>query len=191
MLRATALRCLLAMLALVGNHWAWAVEPEVLLQEQARREEVSPLCRALAVQSAEGPPEHTYRKGLCVLYGIQTPKNAALALALLRQAAGNGWVEAQLAVADTLQQGPDADQREALRWYASASAAGDVRATVRVARLTQRRNALLAAKAEAAATLQGQERTPSEGTDAPAFTPPGYHCHMFGLGKTFCHSAMD
>ena len=118
-----------------------------------------------------------------------------LALALLRQAAGNGWVEAQLALADTLQQSNDADQREAMRWYVTAAAAGDVRASGRLARLTQRRNALEAAKAEAkaeaAAAPQGLDPLQSDGAEDLPFKPQGYHCHISGFGKKFCHSAMD
>lgn len=174
---------------------AWALDPDIQINEQARRESVAPLCRALVVQSSEGSPEHTYQKGLCLLYGLQTSRQLPLALALLRQAAGGGWVEAQLALADTLQQGSDADQREAMRWYASATAAGDVRASGRLARLTQRRNALEAAKEEAKPeslpASQGLDPLSSDGADDLPFKPQGYHCHFSGFGKKFCHSAMD
>ena len=187
----------LSLFMLVGSYAApaWAVDPDILMSEQARQETVAPLCRALVVQSSEGTPAHTYQKGLCLLYGLQTPKQLPLALALLRQAAGSGWVEAQLALADTLQQGHDADQREALRWYATAAAAGDVRASGRLNRLTQRRNALEAAKTEAklesAATPQGLDPLQPNGADDLPFRPQGYHCHASGFGKKFCHSAMD
>ncbi len=177
----------------------WALDPDIQINEQARRESVAPLCRALVVQSSEGSPEHTYQKGLCLLYGLQTTKQLPLALALLRQAAGGGWAEAQLALADTLQQSNDADQREAMRWYASAAAAGDLRAAGRLARLTQRRNALEAAKsdskaeasAESAAAPQGLDPRQSDGADDLPFKPQGYHCHISGFGKKYCHSAMD
>ena len=174
---------------------AWALDPDILINDQARRAAVAPLCRALVVQSSEGTPEHTYHKGLCLLYGLQTPVQMPLALALLRQAAGSGWVEAQLALADTLQQSNDADQREAIRWYSTAATAGDVRASGRLARLTQRRNAIEAAKAEARAESaeapQGLDPLQSDGADDLPFKPQGYHCHISGFGKKFCHSAMD
>lgn len=177
----------------------WALDPDIQINDQARRESVAPLCRALVVQSSEGSPEHTYQKGLCLLFGLQTPKQLPLALALLRQAAGSGWVEAQLALGDTLQQSSDADQREAMRWYASAAAAGDVRANGRLARLTQRRTALEAAKSEGksetgtepGAVPQGLDPLQSDGADDLPFKPQGYHCHISGFGKKFCHSAMD
>ena len=166
-----------------------------MINDQARRAAVAPLCRALVVQPAEGTPEHTYQKGLCLLYGLHTPQQMPLALALLRQAAGGGWVEAQLALADTLQQSSDADQREAMRWYAAAATAGDVRASGRLARLTQRRKALEAAKAEArlesATAVQGMDPLQPDGADDLPFKPQGFHCHISGFGKKFCHSAMD
>ena len=186
-----ALRFLACLLACVLAAPAWALDPDILINDQARKEAVAPLCRALVVQSSEGMPEHTYQKGLCLLYGLQTPKQMPLALALLRQAAGSGWVEAQLALADTLQQSNDADQREAMRWYGTAAAAGDVRASGRLARLTQRRNALEAAKAESAPAQQGSDLSQPDSWEDLPFKPQGYHCHISGFGKKFCHSAMD
>lgn len=195
----STLRFLVCLLGLVGAAPSWGLDPDISINDQVRQQAVAPLCRALVVQSADGTPEHTYQKGLCLLYGLQTSKQLPLALALLRQAASSGWVEAQLALADTLQQSNDADQREAMRWYASAAAAGDVRASSRLARLTQRRNALEAAKAEAklevnaepAAQLQGLDPLQSDGADDLPFKPQGYHCHITGFGKKFCHSALD
>lgn len=193
------LRFLACLLALASTAPAWGLDPDISINDQARQAAVAPLCRALVVQSADGTPEHTYQKGLCLLYGLQTPKQLQPALALLRQASGSGWLEAQLALADTLQQSNDADQREAMRWYASAAAAGDVRASGRLARLTQRRNALetakadakFEAKAESAAALQGLDPLQSDGADDLPFKPQGYHCHILGFGKKFCHSAFD
>ena len=194
-----SLRFLACLLGWAGTAPAWGLDPDISINDRVRQEAVAPLCRALVVQSADGTPEHTYQKGLCLLYGLQTPKQLPLALALLRQASGGGWVEAQLALADALQQSNDADQREAMRWYASAVAAGDVRASGRLVRLTQRRNALEAAKAEAklegnaesAAALQGLDPLQSDGADDLPFKPQGYHCHVSGFGKKFCHSALD
>ena len=191
MTTASALRSFAGLLACAVAAPAWALDPDILINDLARREAVAPLCRALVVQSGDGPPEHTYQKGLCLLYGLQSPKQLSLALALLRQAAGGGWVEAQLALADNLAQSNDADQREAMRWYAAAAAAGDVRASGRLARLTQRRNALEAAKAESAVMSQGVEPLQSDGADDLPFKPQGYHCHISGFGKKFCHSAAD
>lgn len=192
------LRFLAVLLVLAGAASAWGLDADIALNDQARQQAVAPLCRARVAQPADDTPEHTYQKGLCLLYGLQTPKQLPLAVALLRQAAGSGWLEAQLALADTLQQGNDAEQREAMRWYAAA-AAGDVRASGRLSRLTQRRNALEAAKAaatleantESAAVPQGLDPLQSDGADDLPFKPQGYHCHISGFGKKFCHSAFD
>lgn len=193
------LRFLVYSLALAITGTAWALDPDILISDQTRQVAIAPLCVVLVAQTADGTPQHTYQKGLCMLYGLKTPKQLPQALALLRQASGSGWVEAQLALADTLQQSDDADQREAMRWYASAAAAGDVRASGRLARLTQRRNALEAAKAEAklearaesATAPQGLDPLQSDGADDLPYKPQGYHCHISGFGKKFCHSAFD
>ena len=74
-----------------------------------------------------------------------------------------------------------------------------MRASGRLARLTQRRNALEAAKAEAklearaesATAPQGLDPLQSDGADDLPFKPQGYHCHISGFGKKFCHSAFD
>ena len=162
---------------------AWAFDPEILLSEQMRKEAVVPLCRALVLQAAQGSPEHTYQKALCLLYGLETPQQTPLALALLREAAAGASVEAQLTLGDTLQKGGNADQVEALRWYAMAMAAGDVRGSSRHSRLLQRRQAL-APPPEADANAAGLG-------DGMPVNRDGYHCHISGLGKKFCHSAMD
>lgn len=162
---------------------AWAFDPESMLSDQLRKEAVAPHCRTLVLQAAEGPPERTYQKALCLLYGLESQQQIPLALALLRQAAVAGWVEAQLTLGDTLQKGGNVDQVEALRWYATAMAVGDVRASSRHARLLQRRQAMAPAPdADANAAVLG---------DGMPTTRDGYHCHILGLGKRFCHSAFD
>ncbi len=185
-----------SMTVLCAYSTAWAVDPDILLNDQTRQTAVAPLCHALVVQSAQGSPEHTFHKALCLLYGLQTAPQLPLALGLLRQAAGQGWVEAQVTLGDTLQRGTDADQREALRWYASAVEGRDVRAAGRLARLIQRRNAAQAAKDEANTQVANSVPTgvgpeQSEGADDLPFKPQGYHCHVAGLGKKYCHSVMD
>ncbi len=178
-------RWAVSLLALLCSAAAQAFDPESLLADQLRKESVAPDCRVLVLQSAEGPPERTYKKALCLLYGLQTPPQVPLALALLRQAAAGGWVEAQVTLGDSLQRGGPADQIEALRWYTMAIAAGDVRATGRHARLLQRRQAMAAAVAET--EVSG---APGFGDGMPV-NPQGYHCHIAGLGKKYCHSAFD
>lgn len=162
----------------------WAIDPDILISEQLRRETVAPSCRILVVQSSVGSPEHTYHKALCVLYGLEVAPQATLALALMREAARAGWVEAQVALADTLQKGTRAEQEEALRWYASAMALGDVRAAGRHARLTQRYQAQV--------VMPPADASGSEGFgDGMPVNRQGYHCHIAGLGKKYCHSAWD
>lgn len=171
------------MLAIAGA--ACASEPDVMLSDQIRKDQVSGDCRALLLQSAQEAPETVYRKALCLLYGLDTDPQPALALALLRQASAAGWSEAQLALADTLQKGGNVDQVEALRWYALAAAAGDVRAVGRHARLRQRRQAM-------AASLPDSNSIDTSGYgDGMPVNRDAYHCHMTGLGKKFCHSAFD
>ncbi len=174
---------------------SWAADPDILISDQMRRASVEPQCRELVVQSSEGTPEHTYNKALCLLYGLQTAPQTTLALALLRQAAQQGWLEAHLALGDTLQQGSTDDQAEALRWYASAIAAGDVRATGRHARLSarilQRQAAEKAAGQGAQSPATSDPGTPPGFGDGMPVNPSSYHCHMTGFGKRFCHSAGD
>ena len=179
--------------ALAVYSTAWAADPEILISDQMRREAVAPQCRALVVQPSEGTPEHTYQKALCLLYGLETSPQNALALALLRQSAGSGWIEAQIALGDTLQSGTNDDQLEALRWYSSAIAAGDVRATGRHARLTARINLRRQAAAAASSdNAAGAEPAAPQGYgDGMPVNPNSYHCHMTGFGKKFCHSAGD
>ena len=177
------LQLVLGLLALSCSASAWAFDPEIMLSDQLRKEAVAPHCRTLVLQAAEGPPEHTYQKALCLLYGLESQPQIPLALALLRQAAVAGWVEAQLTLGDTLQKGGNLDQVEALRWYATAMAAGDVRGGSRHTRLLQRRQAMAPAPdADANAAGLG---------DGLPTTRDGYHCHILGLGKRFCHSAFD
>ena len=163
---------------------AWALDPDIMLSDQLRKDAVTPLCRPLVLQAAEGSPEHVYQKALCLLYGIQTQQQTPLALELLRQAAAAPWVEAQLALGDTLQKGGNADQVEALRWYSMAMAGGDVRGSSRHARLLQRRQSL----------APPTEINAGNGTgygDGMPVNRDGYHCHISGLGRKFCHSAFD
>ncbi|OYT93082.1 MAG: hypothetical protein CFE43_04385 [Burkholderiales bacterium PBB3] len=171
------------LLTWAGSAAVWAFDPEIMLSDQLRKEAVAPLCRALVLQAAEGAPEHIYQKALCLLYGLETQPQTPLALALLREAAAAAWVDAQLALGDTLQKGGNADQVEALRWYAMAMAAGDVRASSRHARLLQRRQAL-------ASPPDTDANTAGFGDGMPV-NRDGYHCHISGLGKKFCHSAFD
>ena len=164
---------------------ALAVEPDVLFSDQIRRDQVQGQCRALVLKSAQEATDTVYRKALCLLYGIDTDTQPALALALLREAAVAGSTEAQLTLADTLQKGGNADQVEALRWYAQAASAGDVRAAGRHARLLQRRQTMAASLPDSTAS-----DTSGYGDGMPA-SRDGYHCHISGLGKKFCHTAFD
>jgi hypothetical protein len=164
-------------------------DPETLIADQLRKESVTPLCRALVLLPADGPPEQTYKKALCLLYGIQTQPQTSFAMALLRQAAVGGSVEAQLTLGDTLQRGSTADQVEALRWYSMAVQTGDARAAGRHTRLLQRRHAM--APTLPAPLPDADGSTPQGYGDGMPVNPQGYHCHVGGLGKKYCHSAFD
>lgn len=155
---------------------AHAVEPDVLLQIQARKNEATPLCAEVLPRSQGLNLQQRYYKALCLLYGLQTAPRTDDAMDLLRAVATEGHPEAQLALADTLQQGTPLQQQEALQWYGRASAGGDIRATLRLARLQQR--------------LQPPMPEPDP-EDANAARQPGYHCHIYGFGKKVCHGGMD
>jgi hypothetical protein len=98
-----------------------------------------------------------------------------------------------LVLGDTLQQGNNERQLEAQQWYGRASAAGDVRAGSRQARLAGR----LQAAADAAAVPNRPEVDAPDRSDPYADAMnnsarlPGYHCQMYGLGKKVCHGGMD
>jgi TPR repeat protein len=175
-------------LAGVAATTAWALDPDMAFQVRARKAEVTPLCTGLLAQKQPLSTQQTYQKALCLLYGINGPEQVERALDLLRQLAP-GLVEAQLALADALQQGGAAQQDEALQWYARAAAAGDVRATARHARLQQRVQAARAAYVPKPVGDADPFSDPFANSDS---LPPGYHCHFYGLGKKVCHgSGMD
>lgn len=182
-----------AWLAVCGP--AWALDADIQFHIQARKTQVAPQCASLLARTGTLPAEDLYKKALCQLYGLQTPTNSDEAIQQLRTLAGDGMTEAQLALADTLQQGDAAQQQEAVQWYSRAAAAGDVRAGSRQSRLAGR----LQAAADAANAAKAA-RTPSanDGNDPyadlldnAAAQQPGYHCHMYGLGKKVCHGGMD
>lgn len=183
-----AMRWTLLLCCIVGAGPAWAVDTDILFHTQTRKAQAAPLCADLLARADSLPSEAAYQKAVCLLYGLQTPPNADAAIALLRDLALNGMTEAQLALADTLQQGDATQQKEALHWYGRASAAGDVRATLRHTRLSQRLQAAADA-ANAASTPDADD--PYADPEANAARQPGYHCHFYGFGKKICHAGMD
>lgn len=181
--------CATSYLLAAGVLWgapAWALDPDIAFHVQSRRLEVAPLCPALLADDARPSSPQLYAKALCWLYGVGGPAREEPALDLLRQLAPAN-VEAQLALADALQQGSAVQQQEALQWYGRATAAGDVRASVRQARLQQRVQAATAQDAAPAGDDADPFADPLTGGTA---RPPGYHCHVYGLGKKVCHSSM-
>ncbi|HEY9102345.1 hypothetical protein [Chitinimonas sp.] len=158
-------------------------DADIEADHQARRSLVQPMCPSLSKHKGKLAPQQRFHKGLCQLYGIGTPVNRDAALPLLREAAGQQIDGAALAVADTLQAGDNWEQQEALQWYAKAGAAGDEKATSRHAWLLQRMEASIHLPMPAA-------KPPDDGAPEPVL-PRGYHCHVLGFGKRFCHSALD
>jgi TPR repeat protein len=106
--------------------------------------------------------------------------------AVLRAAAERGDIEAQIALADTLQLGSTAEQTQALAWYALASEAGDSRARLR--------HILLSRRLQANQPVPPVNNAPDDGSivldaaDDLTELPIGYHCHPFAFGKKICHS---
>jgi hypothetical protein len=181
-------RALAGIVCLANCFPAWAVDPDVMLHDRARQAGVAPMCAALLSRKTETLlAKAQYQKSLCLLYGVQTTKEVETAVDILRSLAIRSMAEAQLALADTLQQGTVLQKQEALDWYARVSIAGDVRATFRHARLKQRLQAL--ANAGNAAASDASDPSGDWGVD-PA-TLPGYHCHFYGLGEKVCHAGVD
>lgn len=172
---------------------AWALDADIQFHIQSRQAQVAPLCAALLARTNGMPPEAAYQKALCQLYGLQTPVNSDAATQTLRKLAEGGMTEAQLALADTLQQGDTAAQQDAVQWYARAAAAGDVRAASRQSRLAGRLQAAAdAARAAASTPAPSDPDDPyADVLNNAAAQQPGYHCHMYGLGKKVCHGGMD
>ena len=166
---------------------AWALDPDVAFHIQSRKAAVSGQCPATEAQSPSTPAPTVYVRALCLLFGMGVPEQIGAALELLRQASDQGDTEAQLALADTLQQGGPGAQEEALRWYARAADAWDVRARVRQARLSQRLQAAVRAATTVSPASSGGSLVVDAATDL-ADLPMGYHCHPFAFGKKVCHA---
>jgi TPR repeat protein len=113
------------------------------------------------------------------------------ALSALRSAATAGDVDAQLALANLLDQGQAERDDEALRWYGQAARSGN--------RIARRRYMDMLAKppgktnVSAAGFMVHLPRDAMQGdlTEAPADLPPGYHCHFLGHGQMWCHGGVD
>jgi TPR repeat protein len=172
---------------------AWALDADIQFHIQTRQAQVAPSCAALLARTGTLPADAQYQRAVCLLYGLQTPVNSDEAIQLLRALALDGMTEAQLALADTLQQGDTAQQQEAVLWYGRAAATGDVRAASRQARLSARLQA--AAEAARAAANPPAAADPDDPyadlLNNAAAQQPGYHCHFYGLGKKVCHGGMD
>jgi TPR repeat protein len=115
-------------LALAFAPFATAVDLDIVLSEKERAAHVTPHCVRLFKSSAGLSADEKFNKALCLKFGIDAPPGEALAVGLLRELAVQGHGQAQLALADTLQQGSGAEHSEALRWYERSAAAGDSRA---------------------------------------------------------------
>lgn len=165
-----------------------AADLDIALNEQDRRSKAVPVCAQLAeapsptASSAASPASNNaqYQKAMCLKFGLGVAQQTAAAVSLLREVALQGHTEAQLALADTLQQGNGAEEREALHWYERAATAGDSRAMSRAARLSQR------LKEKGAAV----DVAPNPGyfnSEDIGNMPRGYHCHRYGAGRQYCH----
>lgn len=168
-----------------------AAELDIMVSEQDRRAKAVPVCAQLAeapspaASSAASPlsSDTQYQKALCLKFGLGLAQQPAAAVSLLREASLQGHREAQLALADTLQQGNGAEEREALHWYERAATAGDSRAMSRASRLSQR----LKEKGVAVDAVPNSGfLNPEDQENMPA----GYHCHRYGLGRQYCHGGV-
>ncbi|MBC7916191.1 MAG: SEL1-like repeat protein [Rhodoferax sp.] len=179
-----------AWLAACGQ--VWALDVDIRLHIQSRQAQVAPQCASVLARAGTLPPHASYQRALCLLYGLQTPANPDAATKLLRALAEGGMTEAQMALADTLQQGDTVQQQEAVQWYSRAAAAGDVRAAARQSRLAGRLQAAAdAAKAASTPAPSDPDDPYADMLNNAAAQQPGYHCHFYGLGKRVCHGGMD
>lgn len=179
--RSTFRKLVLALcLVLVIAPFAGAVELDIVFSEQERASQVTPLCVPLLKPAMVLNSDEKYHKALCLKFGITVAPDIAAAVDLLRELAVQGHGQAQLALADALQQGNGAEQREALHWYERSAATGDSRAVSRAARLAQR----LKAQADA---VESAPDPFAPGFEDPVNLPPGYHCHRYGRGQQVCH----
>lgn len=164
-----------------------AAELDIMVSEQDRRSKAVPVCAQLVDDpnpaSSPASSNEQYQKALCLKFGLGLAQQPAAAVSLLREAALQGHREAQLALADTLQQGSGAEEREALHWYERAATAGDSRAMSRAARLSQR------LKEKGVAVDMAPKPSFSNPEDQENM-PPGYHCHRYGLGRQYCHGGV-
>jgi TPR repeat protein len=170
---------------------ALAVDMDIVMNDNQRRAAVAPHCAALKRKNTSSALDD-YRKGLCLLYGLDRKEQPDKALFLLRKASDHGLTEAQLALADTLQNGTETDQRQALEWYARVKLAGDARAGARYDHLARR--------IDATATTAADKPIPDPppGTivnptsqEMQSLYREGYHCHIMPFGQKWCHNTMD
>jgi TPR repeat protein len=169
-----------------------AGDMDIMMNDIQRHNEVASQCPALLKSRSRATDLDKYHKGLCLLYGVDGDAQEDKALPLLRMAAADGLIEAQLTLADTLQKGKDAEKIEALVWYRRAELAGDSRAGSRYDRLARRIDA--ATKLVAANT--NPELPPGIVVNATRramsdLYQQGYHCHFMSFGRQFCHATSD
>ena len=185
-------RILVGCLLAASASAAWAVDMDVLVNDVKRRTEAEPYCPDLVKKKGTLAPLEDYRKGLCLMYGVEGDPQPVKALALLRLAADAGLTQAQLALADTLQKGKVNDQIEALVWYRRADQGGEPRASMQYERLVRRIDAFL---------VPGSDSTipdPPPGTivdptnaEMQKLYRDGYHCHIMAFGQKWCHNITD
>lgn len=184
----TGLHLVLGMMVLVPSCGVWALDLDVALQMRQRQTEVEPFCLDLQMQQSPPSTHQLYQKALCLLYGLHEPEQRDSALIALRGLA-ESMVDAQLALADALHEGTLEQQQEALRWYARAAQSGDVRASVRHARLLHRIQAAQTPSTTAPAPATKPSLDPlSDPFAGSSALPPNYHCHYYSITRRVCHS---
>ena len=111
------------------------------------------------------------------------------ALTALRAAAGEGNVDAQLALGGLLDRDAKVRDDEAQAWYERAARGGS--------RLAQRRYIEMRARPDASpgmprgAFVIRLPRTALGDDGPPPDIPPGYHCHPLGNQRMWCHGGTD
>ena len=173
---------------------AHAVELDVMLSNNQRHSLAAAECPALVKAHRPRNADQAYVHGLCLLYGVGLKRKETAALAELKDAAGNGSVEAALALGDILQDGPDGDRIAASVWYLRAAREGDARGETRYDRLMARLGTVDAVRQ--ASTDLPMEPPPGSivdpgASEMPALLRQGYHCHFMRAGHKWCHKAVD
>ena len=111
------------------------------------------------------------------------------ALTALRAAAGDGNVDAQLALGGLLDRDAQVRDDEALSWYERAARRGNRVAQQRVLEMRSRPDA--SPGIPRGAFVIRLPRTALGDDGPPPDIPPGYHCHPLGNQRMWCHGGSD